>query len=144
MPALKPLSRRLFMRAVPAAAIAAQEAVAHTAMQQVGTHVSLAAALPKGIDGAPYQLHQIIGNPALLAMHRTVGLPSFILEDIGQEFNRRSYGLHPDVASLKSVSLSAKCVINARRMERDLFAAIEPMVLRRQAREAFFKQFARG
>lgn len=130
----KTLSRRLFLKAMPAAPVAAQE----VAKQAGVTEVLGAAQLP------PQPEPLAAGPPALklVALKKSGLLPDWFWR-IGRKAARANARvLDPDLAALRSVSISAKVAIQAdRNFNRD-YDNLEQDAIDEQMRGKFMGWFA--
>ena len=112
----KPLARRSFLKAMAAAPLVAQEAATEKALQLTGTSIG---PLPVSIVGSH--------NAAvvkLLALAKTGALPEWFTRQQKRNnvYNAR---ISPDVACLRSVSLSAKHRIQQDRSYADSLQNLE-------------------
>lgn len=96
----KPLARRSFLKAMAASPLVAQEAAAEKAFQL--TKTTIAPATPIAIAGPG------AGTMKLLALIKTGTLPEWFLRRQRQNSGSWRGQLEPDVACLRSVSLSVK------------------------------------
>lgn len=147
------ISRRFFLRAAPAAAAAlpavvkdlTTKAATSEAMALSGASTTLAelSGVAASYNYLPYAVSQWAKSPmgrAALAMG--IEPPEFIAREMRQSVGPSIYSmLEPDVVALKSVSLSAKRQINARRARARMWDDIKEQMLMGDLREAFMKEF---
>lgn len=130
----KPITRRLFGKLAAlspaAAAQASQQAMADVGASVVGPAVYMggppAVGLSMGQHGAQ-----------MLALHKAGMLPDWAIRMAKRETSARARVLSPDLASMRSVSLSAKIRIQADRYHHADIANFETEMLDRMAQEKF-------
>jgi len=133
----KPVSRRLFMRAAPAASVAIASLTAEVAEARALSAVGISQFVNPGIVQT-YGIGAIANSPALLALHAVNALPDWLMKDIEQDTARQSYALQPDVACLKSVSVGSKWRIHRERSIRSTLSELSATIARDVARRKFF------
>ena len=77
-------------------------------------------------------------DPLMLQAWKMGMAPDWVMQDIDHAINDLSRFLSPDVAALKSMSLSAKVHVNRRRAREEYVAKIERQTLIDMAREAYW------
>lgn len=141
----KPLSRRLFGKAMAALPMAAQEAAKTLAIDAAAANAAgqLAAAGVNVMAGAipmPYGLSYALQDPALMALWKAGMAPEWLLDDIDRQIDDRGRYLSHDVAALRSVSPVAKAAINRRRQRDEVMSKLEKQSLLDAARHAFWQK----
>lgn len=141
----KPLSRRLFGKAMAALPMAAQEAAKTLAIDAAAANVAgqLAAAGVNTMSGAipaPYGIGAALQDPSMMALWKAGMAPEWLLEDIDRQIDDRGRYLSHDVAALRSVSPSAKAIINKRRQREEVMRTLEQRSLMDAARDAFWRK----
>lgn len=141
----KPLSRRLFGKAMAALPIAAQEAAKTLALDAGAAKAAqqLAAAGVNTLSGAvplPYGIGYALQDPTLMALFKSGLTPDWVLDDIDRQLDERGRYLSTDVASLRSVSASSKVLINKRRQREEFMRTLERRTLIDAARDAFWRK----
>ena len=127
----KPLTRRLFMKAMSALPVAVR-GTSETFMEPT----SLTSV---GMDLQPVAGYSTFCNQALLGLANAGALPGWAKRDMIQEAAVRSYRLPPDIAALRSVSVAGKCAINRRRQEAQIMKDAATIVADRIARQLFYE-----
>lgn len=144
----KPLSRRLFGKAMAALPMAAQEAAktlaldagaAKAAQQLAAAGVNVLSGVAPTLYGPAFALQ----DPSIMALWRAGLAPEWLIEDIDRSIEDRARYLTPDVASLRSVSPTAKVAINHRRVRDAYVSSMERRTMIDMARDAFYRN-ARG
>lgn len=133
------LNRRGFLRALPAAPIAAKaaaveatkDAVVLQQLAQAGMGVAPGMAMPWGVRS--------LIDPKMYALHKAGLLPEWTKNEVQQSVKDQARMLAPDVVALKSVSLSAKYRINVERMERSVWSGVDEWYLMEHARQQFWR-----
>jgi len=144
------LSRRLFLRAAPAVVAAAPSlvkqvadntsAIATTQAAQLSGVNTVAGCAPSSVvRGVPYAFGEW-ARSAYGSITSALGMqpPEWVCDEMEDEIHSRSYGISPDVASLKSVSLSGKVGIQRRRNAEAFWRELPGNMRRNAARDAFF------
>lgn len=134
----KPLSRRLFIRSAAAAPVMAREvASAALASQEAAAVAATGLSQAFAQSPMPFGMH-IMATPKLLALWKAGLLPDWARQDLVHGIAERARYLDTDVQALRSVSLSAKKVINHRRVEQRAYAEMERSAFIDMARRAFW------
>lgn len=141
----KPLSRRLFGKAMAALPMAAQEAAKTLALDAAAANTAgeLAAAgvnVATGSMPMPYGIGYALQDPTIMALFKSGLTPDWVLDDIDRQLDERGRYLSTDVASLRSVSASSKVLINKRRQRDEFMRTLERRTLIDAARDAFWRK----
>lgn len=144
------ISRRLFLRAAPAATAALPSAVksltdkvaSAEAMSLTDVSVGTVGMSSAAYRNVPWFVSRWFRSAAGRAA-TALGLepPEIIKREIDNSLIGVANRMHPDLAALKSVSLSAKVVIQDRRNKSRIISIIEREVLMDDLREAFIEKF---
>jgi hypothetical protein len=139
------LGRRGLLRLLGAAPMGARMIADMVAK---GAATSLAATrLAENSFGGPipvpagYGYHMIANNPKLFTLWKAGLLPEWAKREFNDDVaNQTRYQMHSDVVALRSVSTSAKHLINERRHREKAWGGIDERWLLNQARNAFFDE----
>lgn len=141
----KPLSRRLFAKAMAALPMAAQEAaktlaIDAAAIKAAGEMAAAGVSVAGGAVPMPYGFGYALQDPAMMALWKAGLAPEWLLDDIDSQINEYGRNLSSDVVALRSVSAGAKIAINQRRLREQFVRQIERKSLIDAARDAFWKK----
>jgi hypothetical protein len=140
------VGRRGFLRVLGAAPIAAQalaRAVGESVLAPAGAALArmaptIAPPTPGGYGPASFLVH----HPKLLGLHKLGLLPDWAKATMIEWGQHQDRGLDPDVVALRSVSLSAKVLINERRRGARLWERLDKSIETEMARKIFFDENA--
>ena len=138
----KPLSRRSFLRAAAAAPVAAKSGALQALTAAVENGLTLAQA---GVAIAPdiptsWGIHAL-SNKKLYALFKMGMLPEWVRQDVDENILQNTGGrLSPDVAALRSVSLSAKFCIQRQRHRARIWNDVDRFHINEVARRAFWDE----
>jgi hypothetical protein len=136
------LSRRNFLRALPAAPSAAK-AIAKAAVAEAAVATGAAEMAAAGVNvssfaGAAHYGHHLLSDPKMYALHKAGLLPDWVKREIANEIKAEARTLSTNIASLQSVSLSAKVAINERELERKFWSKIDAFHVLNAQRSAYW------
>ena len=132
------VSRRMFLKAMPAAPAALQSAAADVVQAQAAQGAMALAGMAPSAPAPYWGLGYLLENPSIWALHKAGMLPDWVRREVEFEISDRALRLSPDVVALRSVSLGAKYEIQRRRMERAMWSDLDARQASAMARRAFF------
>lgn len=112
------MQRRKALRALLAAPFAAKAAAETAITSEAGQLAGLSLADPSApVPFGGYGIH-ILEQPALFAALKAGVLPRWAQREVERSLQDAGRFMSPDVAAMRSVSLSGKCAIHRQRLER--------------------------
>lgn len=140
----KPLSRRLFGKAMAAMPMAAQQAAKTLAVDSAATaaagQMAMAGANMATSAGPPMFGSYILNNPRVWALWKSGIAPEWVHREIDNEIRERSRTIDPDIWGMKSISANAKLRMNHGRLRASITESIEKTTMLTQAARAFWNE----
>lgn len=140
----KPLTRRLFGKAMAALPLAVQNAAATAApalaQAELAGQMATAGVSMAYPSAPPAYGSYLLSNPRIWAMWKAGLAPEWVLNEIDNEIRKRSRHIDPDIVTMKSISLAAKVRMNHGKICAKITSHMERTSLLDQARRAFWEE----
>ena len=129
---MKPLTRRMFAKIAAAAPVAASTVAPSRAAQMAMAGANINA------TPAPPFAYSPLANVKLMGLWKAGLAPEWLKDDLRSQAREAHRYVHPDLVSMRSISLTSMMRINRERAERKFFDEAESNMMLNIARQTFW------